>query len=102
MKKYECQMIEGCNVHSYAVTLPLAYLYKLDTKKKAAAKRAKRRKALLRLLLLVLMPVALVLDLGIAIVKAALRPVAKIISGEGLMMGTTSSSLVQSAGFFFM
>ena len=101
MKKYECQMIEGCNVHSYAVTLPLAYLYKLDTKKKAAAKRAKRRKALLRLLLLVLMPVALVLDLATAIVKAALRPIAKMISGEGLM-GTTYSSLVQSAGFFFM
>ena len=101
MKKYECQMIEGCNVHSYAVTLPLAYLYKLDAKKKAAAKRAKRKKALLRLLLLVLMPVALVLDLAIAVVKAALRPIVKLLSGEGLM-GTTSSSLVQSAGFFFM
>ena len=49
MKKYECQMIEGCNVHSYAVTLPLAYLYKLDTKKKAAAKRAKRRKGIIYL-----------------------------------------------------
>lgn len=101
MKKYECQMIEGCNVHSYAVTLPLAYLYKLDAKKKAAAKRAKRKKALLRLLLLVLMPVALVLDFTTTIVKAVLRPVAKLLSRDGFM-GTTSSSLVQSAGFFFM
>lgn len=101
MKKYECQMIEGCNVHSYAVTLPLAYLHKLDAKKKAAAKRAKRKKAFLRLLLLVLMPMALVLDLAMAVVRAVIRPVAKLLSGDGVV-GTSASSLVQSAGFFLM
>lgn len=101
MKKYECQMIEGCNVHSYAVTLPLAYLYKLDAKKKAAAKRAKRRKLFLRLLLLVLMPAALVLDLSVSLAGAVVRPIKKLLSGDGLI-GTSASSLVQSAGFFLM
>ncbi len=100
MKSFECQMIEGCNVHSYSVALPLAYLHKQAEKERAAKRRAEKKRKLLRLLLLVLMPVALIFDAVTALGKAIVRPIVKRLD-KGVTFGSSPASLAQSAGFFF-
>ena len=105
MKNYECQMIEGCNVHSYGVALPLSYLCKIDELRRAEKRRAAVRKIFLRIFLILLMPMALVLDAAFAIVKVAVKTVVKLVQmlfGKDGVFSASAASLARSAGFFLM
>ena len=105
MKNYECQMIEGCNVHSYGVALPLSYLCKIDELRRAEKRRAAVRKVFFRIFLILLMPIALVLDAAFAIVKMTAKTLVKafrLLFGKEGFFSSSAASLAQSAGFFFM